>query len=47
MVEKAIYLIEYNPDNDKAYELIIRLTESVKIIKPDILYKINELQNGR
>lgn len=47
MVEKAINIIHYYPEDDKAFELIIRLTESVKIINPDILYKINELQNGR
>lgn len=47
MVEKAINIINYYPEDDKAFELLFKLDESVKIIKPDILYKINDLQNGR
>lgn len=43
MVEKASDLIRFNTKHDKAFELIIRLTESVKIINPDLTDKINDL----
>lgn len=44
MVEKAIYIAKCSPNDDKTFELLFKLKESVERIYPKLTDKIKDLQ---